>query len=49
MKLTLTLLILATGASTLPAQGLGGLLKKPSASSSGAKVDVGGALLAGAS
>lgn len=50
MKLTLAILLLAASAAApLSAQGFGGLLKKPAPSSSSAKVDVGGALLAGAS
>lgn len=48
MKLTATALLIAASI-TAPAQGIGGLLKKPAPSTSApAKVDVGGALLAGA-
>jgi hypothetical protein len=50
MKLTVTILLLAASmVGPLSAQGFGNLLKKPAASSSGPKVDVGSALLAGAS
>jgi hypothetical protein len=51
MKLTATIFLLAaTAAAPMSAQGLGGFLKKPAAPSTSApKVDVGNALLAGAS
>lgn len=50
MKFTVAILLLvASAAAPVSAQGLGGFLKKPAPASSGPKVDVGNALLAGAS